>query len=189
MNAEQLIQALQTFGLEPETDYGHVVCLLDCWTGRIMSAILHPGDPSEGRQMTIIISSSVMEAAQGKLLAGAGPTVVGNAWDSWVEVAERAMPAATMVSVSYISKFYDSIGFSLDKFVNGPGKDMTEDQRHAHLNSRLEYAVSRHYVNMAASLAMDVTDTEARVNMLAGFDKGYEMLDQAEKMLSEVDGQ
>ena len=189
MNAEQLIEQLRVYGLTDE-DHGHIVCLLDCWTGHVMSAVIHPDETDKSeRSLTIIIAASAMESATGKLLAGAAPTTVGNAWDSWLEVAERAMPFATLVSVSYISNFYNEIGFNMEAFVQGPGKDMDEERRHQHLASRLEYAVSRHYVNLAASLVMDETDPEKRERILAGFDRSYDMLDKAEAMLQAVDGQ
>lgn len=189
MNANQLIEQLRVYGLDESEDYGHIVVLVDCWTGVVLSSVFHPEDHGSNRSITIIVGASTIEAAQGKLLAGCTPTEVGEGWESWLEVAERAMPKATMVAVSYICQFYEQIGFNMEAFVNGPGKDMSNDERQEHLNRRLEYAVSRYYINKAAELALGIEDADKRATAVANFDVAYQMLDASEAVLAKVDGQ
>lgn len=187
MNGDQLFQSLQTFGLTPE-DYGHVVCLLDCWTGCVQSAVLHPDEDHAQRALTIVVASAPMDMATGKLLAGATPTLVGEAWRDWQDICNDAINGATMVAVAYTGSAFESIGFDMDKFADEHRGTMSEDDFHKHLEARLNYALSRQHANRVASMMMDMDD-ENRAKSMQALEMTYTVLDATDKFLSIVDGQ
>ena len=129
MNGKNLYDSLRTFGLK-EDDCGHVVCLLDCWAGGIMSAVVHPDPDGSERSLTVIVASNTIDAQSGNLLAGATPTTVGSSLDDWHELCERAIIGATLVSTSYVSGAFEEIGFSLEAFLSSPAAAaMNDDEK------------------------------------------------------------
>ena len=188
MNGDQLFQSLQTFGLEPD-DYGHVVCLMDCWTGRVQSAVLHPDPDKQGRSITIIVASALTDAERGKLLAGGTETFRAEPWRDWQDICNEAITEATWVAVAYTNKAYDSIGFSAEKFADEYRDKMSESDFHAHLDNRLNYALARGFTNMVAVSMMDMEDGPEKKATISRLEMTYKVLDMSGEVLSAVDGQ
>lgn len=188
MNGDQLFQSLQTFGLEPD-DYGHVVCLMDCWTGRVQSAVLHPDEDKASRSITIVVAAALVDAERGKLLAGGTETFRAEPWRDWQDICNEAITEATWVAVAYTNKAYDSIGFSLERFAEEHRDKMTDEEFHNHLDNRLNYALTREYTNAVAAASMDLPDGPQKKATLDRLDLTYRVLDMSGEILSAVDGQ
>lgn len=187
MNGSQLLESLQRFGLTSES-YGHVTCLLDCWTASVQSAAFHPDSTSETRSITVVIASSSGDMQVGKLLAGGMPTTVGTALDDWADICNTAIDGATIVATSYIHAAFDEVGFSFSEFEDGSGSEMDSETRAAHLTSRLDWALTKRHLNRVAVSAMDMPEGE-RDGAIKALDRSYGMVDLVGKMLADVDGQ
>ena len=183
MNTSQFLSVVQARGLT-DTDEGHLVAILDVWTGSVMATVFHP-EPNV-RSLTLIVSSCVSDAAQGNLLSGGVPTVHGADWTS---VADEALKGAYLVSMSYISDLYTVTGFSLKQFLEGPGESMTHDEKHRHLDLRMEHGAMVKGLLKMSEAAMALEDTDAKAQLTNYMVQGFEMTDAQARELHAVDGQ
>lgn len=189
MNGDQMYEQLtNVYGLTEE-DYGHLVIVTDCWTGAVCSAVLHPDPEKQKRSITMIVAAAAAEMMAGKVIAGGAPTLVADPWKDWREVCNEAIDGAIEIAVSYTADAFDQIGFSLTKFREDHNPDLSDEDVHAHLDTRLNYALARKAVNAQAAAAMDIADEALRKAMIAKLDMSYRMLDMTGEMLHEIDGQ
>jgi hypothetical protein len=186
MNGTQLHTILLNGGMAADFE-GHVNVLLDTFTGRVLSVAMHPLEGT--KSITAVIASCEFEASRGSLLAGGLPTVNGEAWDGWEDVCTEAMEGAAHVATSYASRLYDVIGFSPSKFIDSDAaKEMGEELVAQHLESRLNYAATRDFVNKMVSLSMDMDEAD-RKHAIEAATMSDAYLEIVEKVLHEVDGQ
>lgn len=186
MNGEQLYNWVLAKGM-PEDFEGHLNVLVDCFTGRVMSLAAHP--EKDTKSMTILVSSCELEAQHGNLLAGGTPTTHGDVLDSWQDVCNKAIVGATVVATAYGAALYETIGFSVEKFLTSQAaEDMDDETRYQHLNARLDYAATRKFVNRMVESSLDL-DGEARAQALKALETSDMYLEMVGKILHEVDGQ
>lgn len=187
MNGEQLLQQLKLVGIDPDADQGHANVLLDSWTGRVLSATFHP--EKDTRSMTILVASCELEAQHGNLLAGGTPTVVGDVLDSWQDVCNKAIGGATLVATAYTAKLFDEVGYSASQFLESDkALAMDDEDRHLHLNARLNWAATKRFVNRMVQQSLDL-EGEQREQALKALETSDMYLDLVSNMLTAVDGQ
>lgn len=194
MDATQLLDALKAQGLSGNEN-GHMLVMLDTWCSAPITVVMHPIEPDEqgneytNRSITFLVAANRIDAEQGRPFAAFAPTVMADQWTDWDTLIGRGLYLAQMGATAYIAQAYDQAGFDQEKFLQETAADWSDDQRHAHLDRRLDYAILRKHLVDRTSLLMELPEGEAREQAKVILDMSWTAYQAGLSALSKKDGQ